>query len=201
MNIIAYLWKVERSGHLNLGQVLPCYRSVHCPQLPFLPTRCQQCLPNHARRSHLCSAPGKGPAGQWISHSAGQDGQRLTKHPSLLAFTCTEPLSFTKWTNLPLASLTSLQGGVRKLYNTKLNSEESRTDLKESLKNEVLMPTVRDTHKWRLRQQFCSLSEESKEVGWGNKEWFTMRGTHLSASAWDSQLQVAKEMPPATSKL
>lgn len=59
------------------------------------------------------------------------------------------------------------------------------------------MPTVRETHKWRLRQQFCSLSEESKEVGWGNKAGFTVRGTHLSASAQDRQLQVAKEMPSA----
>lgn len=69
----------------------------------------------------------------------------------------------------PLASLISLQGGVRKLCNTKLNSEDSRTDLKESLKNEVVMPTVRDTHKWRLRQQFRSLSEESEEVAGGTK--------------------------------
>lgn len=27
------------------------------------------------------------------------------------------------------------------------------------------MPIIRDTHKWKPRQKFCSLTEESKEVG------------------------------------
>jgi hypothetical protein len=49
-----------------------------------------------------------------------------------------ELLSFAKWTNLALASLTSLQEGLRNLCNKvsySLLREDSTADLKESLKN------------------------------------------------------------------
>lgn len=64
------------------------------------------------------------------------EGQLLTEHPDPPLDFTVEPLSFAKRTNLPLASLTSLQEGLRKLRNRvsySLNSEDSRTDRLERI--------------------------------------------------------------------
>lgn len=61
------------------------------------------------------------------------------------------------------------------------------------------MPIIRDTHKWKPRQKFCSLTEESKEVG--EQSVVCSANKHGPAFARDGQLQVAKEMPSAISKL